>query len=112
MNAADKMRFQKAQLDYFCELSSLRKDETHNLLVKFAGLCRQLDRINEKDCNEGLKPQQEVEQGVLVAEAEMLAKELGCKLYYQGDPRGPAIRLIRPDGRSNVMDGETWHVKL
>ena len=100
----------KEHMDYFKSISGKTDAVILNRLACLSSLCKRLDKLNEVDCNEGLSPQQEVEEGVLVAEATQLAGELGCKLYHQGDPRGPAIRLIRPDGRSNGMDGETWYL--
>ena len=39
-----------------------------------------------------------------------IAKELGFKVDFNGDPRGSAIRFILPSGKSNNWDGESWGV--
>lgn len=107
---ADKLKWEAAQLSYFKEVSGLMADEVTRLLRKFSRLRRELDVLNEHDCNRGLSAFETSREKVLVDDATNIALQLKCGLHHQGDPRGPAIRLIRPDKRSNLMDGETWHV--
>lgn len=112
MNAQAKKKFLDRQLADFVKFSGLRQDETFNLLVRFSSICRQLDVINEEECNSGLSELSKRREKLLAREAKEVAEALGCKLHHQGDPRGPAIRLIRPDKNYNCMDGETWFVDL
>lgn len=100
----------KEHMDYFKSISGQTDAVILNRLACLSSLCKKLDKLNEIECNEGLTSKQEATEKELIVEATQLAGELGCKLYHQGDPRGPAIRLIRPDGRSNGMDGETWYL--
>lgn len=99
----------KAALKYFISISADVDIIEH--LARLRKLCERLNKINELDCNEQPTVAREREEKRLVELARKLAGELGCKLHHQGDPRGPAIRLIRPDGQSNGMDGETWYLE-
>lgn len=95
----------------FSELSGLPGYIVEEKLQRFARICKQLNRINEEECNEGLSELSARREKRLQDEAEAIAAMLKCGLYSQGDPRGAAIRLVRPDGRSNNFDGETWFVE-
>lgn len=98
-------------LKYFAENAKLRQDETLNLLTLFASLCKQMDRLNDKECsNPKYGPADEALFKEHQTKATEIAKKLKCGLHVNGDPRGPAIRLNRPDKKYNSWDGETWHV--
>ena len=68
--------------------------ETIDELIKISS---QLDKLNERACNEGLTPRSETRYINLQNRAEILATELGTRVYFNGDPRGCSIYLYFPD---------------
>lgn len=99
-------------LTYFAHNAKLRQDEALTHLTRFAALCKQMDRLNEKECSDpSYGPLDEAWFKKYQMKAMKIARLLKCGLHVQGDPRGPAIRLIRPDKKYNSFDGETWHVE-
>ncbi len=97
----------------FVKFSGLDPDVVVARLKRFGKIEEQLSLINEEECNLGtLSELSQRREKLLMSEAASIATMLGCKLHHQGDPRGAAIRLIRPDGCSNNFDGETWYVEL
>jgi len=97
-------------LGYFSELSKLPEEEVKKEILALIKINRQLQVLNEEECNHGLSELSAKREKMIAERAKLIAERLGCKLHHQGDPRGAAIRLIRPDGRSNGWDGETWYL--
>ncbi len=97
-------------IDYFMNLSGNSADRTVSLMSEFKRLCKSLNKINEDNCNLPSSARRDKREQGLLSRAAEIAKELSCKLHHTGDPRGHAIRLIRPDGRYNCWDGETWAI--
>lgn len=97
---------------YFAKVSGKPEAHTVALLKQFADLCVKLDDLNLRGCNEGLTREEESRREALISQAKNVAtKSLKCGFYYTDDPRGNAIRLVRPDKKSNSFDGETWFVE-
>lgn len=46
----------------------------------------------------------------LEATAIWLGQVIGLRVFVQDDPRGPAVRVRLPDGRSNNLGGDDWAV--
>lgn len=72
--------------------------------LKMQAIARSLHRLQEASCNVSLTPGQEKRLDRLVAEAEALAKQAGLILYYQSDPRGWPLYLLRPDQIAGSLD--------
>lgn len=60
-------------------------------------ISRSLHRLSECSCNYGLTDRQEKRKERLEKKAVELGKELGFKVYFQGDPRGCALYLVPPE---------------
>lgn len=46
----------------------------------------------------------------ITALVEDIIAPYGFNVRFNGDPRGGAIRILLPDGRSNNMGGEDWGI--
>lgn len=44
------------------------------------------------------------------AQVREICEKYGIPVRFDGDPRGGAVRLVLPDGRSNGWDNETWGI--
>jgi len=64
-------------------------------------ISRALHRLNEVDCNTGLSTRQQTRREHLEHHAQTLAHENGCGLHINRDPRGPALLIQLPSGRTN-----------
>jgi len=90
------------------EACGIERGRVRELLPLLRKAESMLTRINEIACGGDLSPQQQRTRDSYESEARRIAKELGCQVRFNNDPRGAAIRLVLPDGRSNNWDGETW----
>jgi hypothetical protein len=90
------------------EASGVERSRVRELLPMLRRCEMQLNKLNEVECSGDLSPAQLRTRTAYQREAKRDAKELGCSVRFNGDPRGAAIRLLLPDGRSNNWDGETW----
>lgn len=97
-------------LPYFAELSKLPEAEVKKEIDALIKFNRQLQILNEEECNYGLSEFSAKRQNIIIDRVGLIATRLGCGYYINYDPRGAAIRLHRPDGRSNGWDGETWYL--
>ena len=78
-------------------------------LIELCKLARRANRYCLIDSNESLTAKQENNSIKLDNEIKGLLKELGVTKYeLNGDPRGHAVKIILPNGRSNNMGGEDW----
>lgn len=94
--------------------------EVREAMEVFASVERRLSRIHERQCNghqdwqgnwdEKAAEKDERAEARQEARATAAAEALGLKVTFNGDPRGGAVCLILPDGRSNNMSGETWGI--
>lgn len=97
------------------ELASLLNPSmgtTHEILETCSLICRHaatIARLAEKDCNEGLTPAELRRDERAMQTIRALVMDLPhvfgerIRVEFQGDPRGPTVKLIIPDGR-----GESW----
>ena len=73
-----------------------------------------LHRISERQCSEEMSEAEtaRVERREAAAEkaVQKIAEAHGLTVRFNGDPRGGAIRLVLPSGKSNNWDGETWGI--
>lgn len=69
-----------------------------------------LHRLAETACNRDMTKHEEKREASIKGKVEAIAKELGFKVGFNGDPRGGTIRFILPSGKSNNWDGETWGI--
>jgi hypothetical protein len=69
-----------------------------------------IQRLYTNECNYGLTDKEKRKLGSSKKRVQNLAEELGLKVGFNSDPRGPAIKLYLPSGRYNSMDGETWRI--
>ncbi len=94
------------------ELPDLAKD-TKWIAAQAVALVRceaSLRRMYEKACNEPLTPADERRTEALERRAKGLVQTLGLVPELNSDPRGSAIGIYLPSGRSNHMGGDTWRV--
>ena len=93
-------------------------DDVITALGNLGKLETQLTRLHERQCNGHQDRQGNWDQGAAEADEKREARlrktltetlaVLGLQARVNCDPRGYAIRLLLPSGRSNTMDGETW----
>ena len=69
-----------------------------------------LHRLAEVACNQDMTAHEEKRETSITAKVMAIAKQMGFKVRFNGDPRGGAIRFILPSGKSNNWDGETWGI--
>jgi hypothetical protein len=90
-----------------------------------------LQRINENECNgwprevverkggnmfrysvtdEAWQARDQQRETRTIKKVNELAAKYGITARINGDPRGGAIRLVLPDGRSNGWDNDTWGI--
>ncbi len=94
------------------ELPDLAKDPKW-IAAQAAALVRtevQLRRCYELECNEPTTPARQTRIEQLERKARGLVQTLGLAPEINSDPRGSAIGLHLPSGRSNHMGGDTWRV--
>ncbi len=97
-------------LPYFMQISNLGPLRIMEKWEELQSICTKLDKINLDNCNLGSNDERDEYETDLLRIALILVEDLGCKLHHNTDPNGPAIRLIRPDHKSNGTDGETWYL--
>ena len=94
------------------ELPDLAKDATW-IASQAVALVRceaALRRCYERECNEPTTPARQARIEGLERKARGLVQTLGLVPEINSDPRGSAIGLFLPSGRSNHMGGDTWRV--
>jgi hypothetical protein len=70
-----------------------------------------LHRLYMTACNDRpLTEHERAAEAELEATAIWLGRSIGLRVFVQDDPRGPAVRVLLPDRRSNNMGGEDWAV--
>ncbi len=69
-----------------------------------------LRHLYELECNEETTPARQRRIETLERRAKGLVQTLGLVPEINTDPRGSAIGLYLPSGRSNHMSGDTWRV--
>ena len=72
-----------------------------NRIDSLKSIQKSLHKLAELDCNYGLTPKQEKREQSLIKKAEVIASEINCNLYYQGDPRGCALWLVCEDDKKS-----------
>jgi hypothetical protein len=81
---------------------------------------RSLHRLNEINCNVGLTEKQDKLDTLRTEQIEKLVKQRnerqqfddgGVKVQFGGDPRGFAVRLVLPNGKTNCFAGEGWGIE-
>jgi hypothetical protein len=106
-------------------------DERTALLKKLHRYETTLNRINENDCNghprtvtetkDGKTYRYDVEdtrweerdrkkENIIQAKVRTIAQQLGFGVFFNGDPRGGAIRFILPSHASNNWDQKSWGI--
>jgi hypothetical protein len=89
----------------------LGRDAVTRTICDLKRISGRLHRLYMTACND--RPLTERERAVeaeLEATAIWLGRAIGLRVYVQDDPRGPAVRVLLPDRRSNNMGGEDWAV--
>jgi hypothetical protein len=115
--------------EYFSSLNGW--DDKSALLAELHRYETTLNRINNNDCNghpktvieyrDGKKYEYQVENTQWMewdAKKEIstqgkvrdIAQKLGFSVFFNGDPRGGAIRFILPSGKSNNWDQKSWGI--
>jgi hypothetical protein len=81
---------------------------------RLAVLMQLATRINRYDvarCNRALEGWEMAQWEDYMATVLHIAEKLGCKgAIFNGEPLGPAVKLILPDGRTNDFAQEGWIV--
>lgn len=67
--------------------------EIASLVDVLFSLERRLRRINELDCNEPASPRRSVREERLQEEVRTIARRLGLKVRFNGDPRGGSVKV-------------------
>ena len=109
----------KAQLNEYLSTYKMLEEEARPKLIslQIKGVMDSLHRyettlhrLAEQDCNYGLTEKEEKKETNIKKKVEAIAFQLGFEVKFNGDPRGGAIRLLIPSGKSNNLDGETWGI--
>lgn len=94
--------------------AALMWSEASNILDEIHRANTSLHTINERQCceemSEATATRLEKREEKIKERITKLAERLGFGVYFNGDPRGGAVRFILPSGRSNNWDGESWGV--
>lgn len=69
-----------------------------------------LHRLAEEACNRNLTPAEERRELGIMDRVRTTCLEFGLGVEFNGDPRGSAIKLMLPSGRSNSFVGAVWCV--
>jgi len=79
-------------------------------ILKLSSYEKTLHRYAEIYCNREMHPDEVKREVACQKRVVAVAKELGLKADFNGDPRGACIKLLLPDGIYNNMDGESWRI--
>lgn len=80
-------------------------------IIKLLEIAQKLSRLNLKFANEGLTDAEEKKKNSLEQKAEKIAIKWEIPMEFNSDPRGFAVELKLPSGRSNSFVGEIWGLK-
>ena len=76
-------------------------------LVELKRIARRLTAMHEKDCNEGIYLENEIDASR--ARAREILARYGLGAWFQSDPRGYVFRVIPPGVTAGPDDGPTPH---
>ena len=98
----------KREFQIIEDLFELRKIETQLRAIYLRqtnGYCNDAGQYDkEKEARDQKREKK------LTAVVEDIISKYGFGIRFNGDPRGGAIRITLPDGRSNNMGGEDWGI--
>jgi hypothetical protein len=96
----------------FVDLPNVPIDDIGDAVEILGTLEVRFRRLHERQCNGYRNDADEAKDDRLEKRLRQglarVCATLGLQARINGDPRGCAIRLLLPSGRSNSMDGETW----
>ena len=101
-------------LSVLCEeiSSDISYLDTIHKLEALVTINHSLNNLNEAACNYILTSRQEKRLENLENEAIEIIESMGLKGDTQRDPRGHAILIFLPSGKSNSWDGESYRIGI
>lgn len=112
MTKEDQWRYQKTFDNLKAENTKQVSDEE---IHKIMGLLHRheatINRLYSGECDYGLGAKERKKlQSTQKRVQQLVETELGLKVGFNSDPRGPSIKIYFPSGLYNSMDGETWRI--
>jgi len=104
------INFAEALLVFMDEAPTVDRWHIYDVLINLAKYELQLQDYNERVCNRGLTSAEEANIAITQIAVTKDLKTLGFGVKFNADPRGNAIKLKLPSGKSNSWDGESWVV--
>lgn len=107
MNKVQRENYTRTLLAFLGD-SGKTQVEISNILSQLHRYEVTLSRYNEIQCMRDMTPYEVKREESTMNRVKIIAEFLGFGVYFNGDPRGYAIRFLLPSKRSNNWDGESW----